>query len=89
MKLIYILNNFKLIIYLFNDYINKLKNMLENLKSHYILEIILNYITKKKSLEIIKCNKKIQQRLNINIKDYKNYSEMYSSIEIDIIPIFK
>ena len=60
--------------------------MLENLKSHYILEIILNYITKKKSLEIIKCNKKIQQRLNINIKDYKNYSEMYSSIEIDIIP---
>ena len=61
--------------------------MLENLKSHYILEIILNYITKKKSLEIIKYNKKIQQRLNINIKDYKNYSEMYSSIEIDIIPI--
>ena len=60
--------------------------MSENLKSHYILEIILNHFDKKKSLEIIKYNKKIQQRLNMSIKDYRNYSGKYSSIEIEIIP---
>ena len=25
--------------------------------------------------------------MNININDYKEYSEMYSSIEIEIIPV--
>ena len=33
---------------------------------------------------IIKCNKKIQNRLNINIKDYKEYSEIYTPIEIEL-----
>ena len=44
-------------------------------------------IKRNKSLSIIKYNKKIQKRLNINIKDYKEYSEIYTSIEIEIIPI--
>ena len=35
---------------------------------------------RKKSLYIIKYNKNIKNR--INIKDYKEYSEIYSSIEI-------
>ena len=60
--------------------------MLGNLKSHYILEFVLNFVLKKKSFEIIKYNKKIQQRLNVTINDYRKYSEMYSSIEIEIIP---
>ena len=64
----------------------KLNNLFDNLKSDYFLEKIFNNIHKKKSLEIIKCNKKIQQRLNININNYKEYSEKYSSIEIEIIP---
>ena len=38
---------------------------------------------KKKSLDIIKYNKNIQKRINISIKDYKEYSEIYSSIEIE------
>ena len=37
-----------------------------------------------KSLNIIKYNKKLQKRLNININDYKEYSELYSSIEIEL-----
>ena len=41
---------------------------------------------KKKSLEIIKYNKELKNRININVKDYKEYSEMYSSIEIEIKP---
>ena len=43
-------------------------------------------MTKKKKLEIVKYNKKIQNRINLSVKDYKEYSETYSSIEIEIIP---
>ena len=43
-------------------------------------------IPKKKSLLIAKYNKKIQNKININIKDYKNYCEQYTTIEIEIIP---
>ena len=39
-------------------------------------------MTKKKKLEIVKYNKRIQNRLNLDIKDYKEYCE----IEVDIIP---
>ena len=45
--------------------------MLENIKSHYNIEIILNHLLKKYSFEIIKYNKKIQQKLNITINDYR------------------
>ena len=53
----------------------------------YILKNIFNYLDKNKLLEIIKYNKKIQTRLNININNYKEHSEIYSLIEIEIIPI--
>ena len=59
----------------------------ENLKSDYFLQKVFENIKRNKSLKIIKCNKKMQNRLNINIKDYKEYSEIYTSIEIEIIPI--
>ena len=42
---------------------------------------------KKKSLDLIKYNKNIKDRLNISIKDYKDFSETYSSIEIEIKPV--
>ena len=61
--------------------------IIENIKSRYILSKIYNTMTKKKKLEIVKYNKKIQNRLNLDIKDYKEYSETYSSIEIEIIPV--
>ena len=38
-------------------------------------------------LKIIKYNMNIQKILNININNYKNYSELYSSIVLEIIPI--
>ena len=56
--------------------------IIDNIKSRYILSKIYNNITKKKKLEIIKYNKKIQNRLNLDVKDYKEYCE----IEIEIIP---
>ena len=58
-----------------------------NIKSKYILKQIFDNLHKKKCLEIIKYNKKIQQKISVNTNDYKECSEVYSSIEIEIIPI--
>ena len=59
----------------------------EKVKSNYFLQIIFEHLNKKIAYKIIKYNKKIQQKLNIGVNDYKNYSEIYSSIEIEIKPI--
>ena len=37
-------------------------------------------------LEVIKRNKKIQKKLEININDYIEYSQIYSSIILNVIP---
>ena len=63
------------------------KDELNNIKSDYFLQKICDYLNRKKSLEIFKYNKNIQKRLNININNYKEYSEIYSSIEIELMPI--
>ena len=60
-------------------------NQLRNVKSHYIIQLIFEYMTERKSLETIRYNKSIQKRIDININHYKAYSEKYSSIELDII----
>ena len=36
---------------------------------------------------MIKYNKNIKNRINININDYKEYSEKYTLIEIEIKPV--
>ena len=43
-------------------------------------------MTKKKKLEIVKYNKKIQNRINLSVNDYKEYSETFTQIKIEIIP---
>ena len=58
--------------------------MFKNLKSDYFLQKLFENILEKKSLDIIKYNNNIKHR--ISIKDYKEYSEIYSSIEIEIKP---
>ena len=62
------------------------KELFKNLKNDYFLKIIFNNLMKKKTLNIIKYNKNIKDRMNINIKDYKEYLELYSSIELEIKP---
>ena len=60
---------------------------LDNIKSKYILKILFCHLNEKKQLEIIIYNNKSRKRLNINIDRYKKYSEIYSSIEIEIKPV--
>ena len=63
-----------------NEKIKKVK--LNNLKSNYILKTIFDIVKENKSLEIVKYNKKLQKKLNLSISDYKEYSQIRSSIEI-------
>ena len=62
-------------------------NMLKNLISDYFIKKFLNYMHERKRSEIIRYNKSIQRIINIDINNYKEYSEKYSSIEIEIIPM--
>ena len=65
----------------------KSKCLFDNLKSNYFLEKVFNNLPKKKSLEMVKYNNNIKERLNLNMNDYKEYCEIYSSIEIEIKPV--
>ena len=55
---------------------------LNDIKSNYILKKIFCQIKIKKLLEIIRNNKNLQNRLNKDINDYKEYLQ----IEIEVIP---
>ena len=65
------------------------KDIFKNSKNDFFLQKLFNHLLKKKILDIIKYNKNIKERINISIKDYKEYSEIYSSIEIEIKPVKK
>ena len=65
------------------------KDKFENIKNRYILQKVFNYWDSIKVLNLIKYNKNTMKRININIDDYKEYSEIFSSIEIEIKPINK
>ena len=76
---------------IFKEKINQIKplNKIENIKSKYILKIVSNNLMKKKLLDITKYNNYIKKRIDININNYKEYSEKFSSVEIEIKPVNK
>ena len=62
------------------------KNSFKNIRSKYILKEILDFLRKKRLLQLIKKNKNLQNELNIGVNDYKEY---YEQIEIEIIPNYE
>ena len=56
----------------------------DNIKSEYFLQRIFDNLKRNKLLEIVKYNKQLQNKLNININSYKEFSQLYSSIEIEL-----
>ena len=63
---------------------NEQINDFDNIKSDYFLRKLFDILKENKSLNIFKYNKKLQKRLNISIDNYKKYSQLYSSIEIEL-----
>ena len=64
----------------------KLINGFGNLKSDFIFKKICNIMKKNKLLKIMKRNKILQKRLNLGINDYKDFSQLYTPIEIELKP---
>ena len=60
----------------------KHKGNLKNIKSNLTFKKIMSNLQRNNLLNIVKYNKIFQQKLNININDYKDFCE----IEIEIIP---
>ena len=61
-------------------------NKFENIKGTFFLKKMFDNMLKSKYLSIIKYNKNIQKRMDLNINDYKEYSQKYTPIELEIIP---
>ena len=51
--------------------------MFDNIKNKHSVKAILNHTCKKKKLDLIKYNKKLQIIVDININDYKFFSKYY------------
>ena len=51
--------------------------MLKNIKSSYILDLISSFIDEKIKFKLLKYNKVLQKKLNINITTYKNFAGKY------------
>ena len=56
----------------------------KNVKSNIILKKIFDVIKKDNLLKIMKYNKALQKRLNLSLNDYKEYSRLYTPIEIEL-----
>ena len=65
------------------------KPYLGDIKADFFLLKLFDLLHKVKCLKLIKYNKSIQNRLNKGIKDFIEYTEIYSPIEIEIIPAKK
>ena len=61
-------------------------NKLDKLRNDFFIQHFFDYMPKRISLKAIKYNKALQKRIEININHYKDFSEKFSSIEIEIIP---
>ena len=62
---------------------NEQTNDFDNLKSDYFLRKLFDIIKENKSLNIIRYNKNLQKRLNINIDNYKEYCQI--EIELKLV----
>ena len=75
-------------IFFSEEKIKKEDNKIKNIKSRFILKKIFDNLETKKKLSLIKLNKNIMERLNINIKDYNEYFETEIEINPDNDEIF-
>ena len=61
---------------------NILNKSIDNIKCHYILQIIFNHLNERKYLQLVVNNKAIQNKLDMSIDNYKNYKRIELEIEL-------
>ena len=59
------------------DTLNAGKYSLNSIKSPHNLTLIFNFLYKREKLKVIIYNKELQNKLNVNIEDYKKMSGKY------------
>ena len=64
----------------------KQENILFKIKCEFLIKNLINNLDKKKQLQFIKGNKKLHRLMKKNINDYKEYHDIFSTIEIEIKP---
>ena len=67
------------------DIKNNKYTILDKIRSVYFLQKLYDNMLINKKLQIVKYNKKTQYKLNLSVKDYKEYSETFTPIEIEIM----
>ena len=63
------------------------KNVLDNIKSDYFVQLLFNMLQKNISFRIVNYNKYLQKKLNISIKDFIECYDLYGPTSIEIIPV--
>ena len=61
----------------------KAKDLLKDIKSKYVIQIIFAHLQKKKKMKIVNYNRQLQEKLDMSINNYKEISE----IRLELIPI--
>ena len=56
-------------------------SVFRKMKSYCVLKHMFTFLLEEKKLELVKYNKKLQNRLLINIKDYENATDRYIIFE--------
>ena len=51
--------------------------MLEYVKSSYFSKIVFSFVDEKQKLKLIKCNKSLQQKIDISIINYIHFKGRY------------
>ena len=59
------------------------KNILNKIRSNYILQRVFSYLNELSKLDLIKCNKNLQNKIDIKLINYKLYSGVYIEYEQD------
>ena len=57
--------------------------MLTQVKSHLILQTILNNIDERKAMKLIRYNKAHQKKLKLTLEDFKNFIQ----VKVEVIPV--
>ena len=55
--------------------------MIENIKSMFFLKLIFSFTKKKKKLELVKYNKRLQKNLELSLFNHKLFSGRYIIFE--------
>ena len=64
----------------------KISGLLHKITSKYIIKRIFQNLSKGSFLNLIRYNKILQKVFELKLEDYKEYSEIYSPIEFELIP---